>query len=1367
MFHKRLLKSISVFFLLAAGFSYPGSSTILSNTRDAISINYTFDRFRVTRENGYDYFSEDSCINLLDEGKPIVPVRVSRILIPENMSLDRIRVSTSYRKYGGKYSLDTAQRQLKIGEPSAGRLEFSGRFPEEDYQLLTVEKCMGYSIAVIRLFPLSFDTAGGPVSWASDIRLDVTFRENEPGKISAEDISPRGLEKDMEYVSGIVDNPLELSSLALKKNGSKSGPTTYQYVIITNSDLKNAFLPFADYIRTSRGLTVGVFDISDITTIGNIYYHAGRDRQEQIRNFIKQAYNSWQTRYVLLGGYANIIPVRYLDTYDGPVPGDLYYSNLDGDWDYNGNNTFGEFYYDGPGGGWVDTSAEVFVGRVPAATPQEVANFTNKLISYNQTDNWKLKKSAFIGRRLNMNTPSWGGDGMDGIIRDCMPEDWEVRRFYDRDNTFDVGEIMSYINDGVQLITGLVHGNPSTSNGLNISNVLSMRNTDYFINYSQSCNSGNFDSPNDGRCIAEYMVVEPYAAVAFVGNARSGYYSPFNEEYGSSNVLNKEFFDLLFNQNVTILGEAYHRHKDNFRNILNGSTVLYYYVHLFGDPSMPIMEPRVLPPALTEGYTYYVKNDDIWRHDLATGEKFQVTYFGTGSGDILNPCAAEEGSKILFSRSTGGSYSLYSVNSDGSGLENLTSSLDLSPATINQESGTISPDGAYLAFTAQSTSTPFGGKQVWIKELTGEGRLLQLTFRNWNCSYPCFVDDNYILFKTTNIDDSLEDYYLITVAGTNLTNVTNNNSYAPYFPRMGRPSLSVDRTRIIYGKQAQTSQSYSDWAIYTRPLWAGSETTGLSNLYNGNMLPADQPDPKPVFVTAGSFIFRGISPESGDSYLYYTVFNTVSPYLMQISGTLDASCHFYFLPRPKPVQIAYIRDGQVRLVDHRGNDIQLTDTINTNDDPSFDFTGTLIAYSGNGIWIMKANGTDFRQVETSFAARYPAFSPDGRWLVYVKDKDIFARRTDLSTEPQRLTFTSTLGESDLSFSPLGDRILFTRISGGISGIHVLPVTLFDTYVSVNGDPVNLTSEDVCNNYHPSWSGSGSKIIYISTITGSPAIFIMDSDGENRQQLQLLPVPANPAFPFFSPYPEEEKISYLNNTLVRTADLVKQGETNTGIETTRKFSWARYRSGSLEASRQFLMKQADPSMGFVYNIIITPNELNPVSNIILTETIPSLPDASVNWVLESAYWNGQECMPSNGATTGTLKWILGTEMPVAEGEEEIIGGMMSLTLKLTGDGPAGSIRSINGNVVAGDKIYTVSGDAYVTIGNLVMPPDTDGNWMIDDFELLLAIDYWATNSRINGWPVDTEDWDMYLLLVIDFWANDGYEYVPGEGRWRKS
>ena len=158
---------------------------------------------------------------------------------------------------------------------------------------------------------------------------------------------------------------------------------------------------------------------------------------------------------------------------------------------------------------------------------------------------------------------------------------------------------------------------------------------------------------------------------------------------------------------------------------------------------------------------------------------------------------------------------------------------------------------------------------------------------------------------------------------------------------------------------------------------------------------------------------------------------------MQISGTLDASCHFYFLPRPKPVQIAYIRDGQVRLVDHRGNDIQLTDTINTNDDPSFDFTGTLIAYSGNGIWIMKANGTDFRQVETSFAARYPAFSPDGRWLVYVKDKDIFARRTDLSTEPQRLTFTSTLGESDLSFSPLGDRILLPGYRAGYR-IHVLP-----------------------------------------------------------------------------------------------------------------------------------------------------------------------------------------------------------------------------------------------------------------------------------------------------------------------------------------
>ena len=1368
MFHKRMRLLFTIFFLLTAGFSFSGSVEILSTSQDAISISYGFDKFSVKEEKGYHYFSEESCIDLLEEGKPVVPVRIAKILIPNQRSLGKISVNSSPGKYRGRYNLDTAQRQVRIGEQPFARADFSGIFPIESYELLSIERCMGYSIAVIRLFPFFCNTETGEVSYACSIRLDITFTEEAPGKSSNREIRVRGREKDMEYVSGLVDNGADIAGYASSLKNIYPLEQTYDYLIITNSTLKDSFQPFANYIQANRGLSVGIFDVDDIYNIGRPYYQAGRDNQERIRNFIKYAYNTWQTQYVLLGGYANIIPVRYLDTYDGPVPGDVYYSNLDGDWDYNGNNTFGEYNNDGPGGGRIDSTAEVFLGRAPVATPQEVANFTAKVISYNQTGNWKLKKSAFIGRRLNMNTPSWGGDGLDGIIRDCMPEDWEVRRFYDRDNTFDVSEILSYINSGVQLVGGLVHGSPATCNGLSIANILSMRNTDYFINYSQSCNSGAYDTPADGRCIAEYMVNEPYAAVAFIGNARSGYYSPSNEEFGSSNVLHKEFCNLLFNQNVTILGEVYQKHKDNFRNNMNGSTLLYYYVHLFGDPSMPIMEPRISPPAMTEGFAYYIKNDDIWRHDLATGERLRVTYFGNGSGTIQNPSVTEDGEKIVFARSTGGNYSLFQINSDGSGLENLTEKWSLSSSTTNQTYGTLSSNGEILAFTAASTGSPFGGIQLWTKELTGSERLRQLTFQNWNCSYPLFVDDNTLLFKTSNIDDLLEDYYLITAVGTNLTNRTNNNPSSPYFPRLGRPSLDRDKTRIIYAKQTQTIQEYSDWSIYTRPVWTGAETTVLTNLYYIDILPENQPDPMPVFVTGGSLIFSGISSVSGDQYLYHTVFNSTSPYLTQLNNTLGAAYHSYFLPSAKPVQFAYIKEGQVYLRNYWGTDIKLTDTVNANDDPVFDFTGVYIAYSGNGIWVMKANGTENTQIETAFTSRYPAFSPDGKWLAYVKNNDIYARKTDMTVEPQKLTSSLTLAKSDISFSPDGKKILYTMRSGGISRIYSLPVSIFDTYIRVDGEPLNLTDTDSYNNYHGRWSYTGEHIIYISTAPGSPAIYTMNSDGSEKQQLQLTQMPVNPSFPLFSPY-AESRIAYINNGNVWLADLDRQSEeiTSPAVIATQKFGWAQYKAKIVDARRQFMLKQADPSVDFVYNIIITENELNPSGILILTETLPEIPDSGVNWLLDKATWNGQEYMPTNGAVTGTLKWILGTDTPLESTQlSQSTSGVMALTLKLTGDGPAGSIRSLNGGIFNGDKYFTISGDAYLEVGNPVMPVDTDEPyWQIDDFELLVTIDYWATNSRMNGWPVDTEDWDMYLLLIIDFWSNDGYEYVPGESRWR--
>ncbi|RJS70709.1 hypothetical protein CW714_06900, partial [Methanophagales archaeon] len=185
----------------------------------------------------------------------------------------------------------------------------------------------------------------------------------------------------------------------------------YEYVIITNEELKNApepnFQTLADW-KNSRGITTTIVTTEDIYST-----YTGVDNQEKIRNFIRYAYLNWGTDYILLGGDAdsgnvgdesgdNIVPVRELWSFHGEkIASDLYYACLDGDYDYDGDGIYGE-PNDGPGGGEVDLMAEVYIGRAPVDSPSELSNFVNKTISYESTSisDPYLKDTWMVGELL-------------------------------------------------------------------------------------------------------------------------------------------------------------------------------------------------------------------------------------------------------------------------------------------------------------------------------------------------------------------------------------------------------------------------------------------------------------------------------------------------------------------------------------------------------------------------------------------------------------------------------------------------------------------------------------------------------------------------------------------------------------------------------------------------------------------------------------------------------------------------------------------------------------------------------------------------------------------------------------------------------
>jgi hypothetical protein len=168
-------------------------------------------------------------------------------------------------------------------------------------------------------------------------------------------------------------------------------PDTYDMIIITPSEFVEQLRPLAAYKNDSSVITKLV-TLDDI--YGGTYFPVnGRDDQEKIKYFIKDAVEQWNITNVLLAGGSNNIPVRMSYVQDGKevsLISDLYYADIydaNGDfcsWDSNGNNIFGENNYQGQTD-VVDLYPDVCLGRLCFSDLSEVSGVVDKIITYEST----------------------------------------------------------------------------------------------------------------------------------------------------------------------------------------------------------------------------------------------------------------------------------------------------------------------------------------------------------------------------------------------------------------------------------------------------------------------------------------------------------------------------------------------------------------------------------------------------------------------------------------------------------------------------------------------------------------------------------------------------------------------------------------------------------------------------------------------------------------------------------------------------------------------------------------------------------------------------------------------------------------------
>ncbi len=391
-----------------------------------------------------------------------------------------------------------------------------------------------------------------------------------------------------------------------------------EMVVITSDELVSAWQPYA-LRRTLSGVHAVVVGLGEIQQA-----YDGVDDAERVREFLVDAHGEG-VRFALLGGDADVVPFRRVEdtiqlldgAYSTDGPCDAYFSNLDVDWDADGDGVWGE---DGDDLALADLrDDEVFVGRVPVGDAAELERYLAKLVRY-ETAPGGRETYPLLMSDIASSIPLLGDiDGAEGVevsVDEFFPDEFvdHARRLYATEGAADKfgGEVLTpdkvaeALDDGYLLAYHNGHGTHDELTGaLDSAFVEGLTNELPPVLLSCSCLTGNFADVADGAShewwdpqgpgddsAGELLITGSGGAVAYVGSTALGL-GPL----GGSQFLHAAF-EGLFEEELETLGEVFSYGRARMREIeltilnvpmpINDASERWtqLIVILLGDPSL-------------------------------------------------------------------------------------------------------------------------------------------------------------------------------------------------------------------------------------------------------------------------------------------------------------------------------------------------------------------------------------------------------------------------------------------------------------------------------------------------------------------------------------------------------------------------------------------------------------------------------------------------------------------------------------------------------------------------------------------------------------------------------------------------------------
>lgn len=499
--------------------------------------------------------------------------------------------------------------------------------------------------------------------------------------------------------------------------------------------------------------------------------------------------------------------------------------------------------------------------------------------------------------------------------------------------------------------------------------------------------------------------------------------------------------------------------------------------------------PDVSPDGKTVAFSYL---GDIWTVEAIGGVARPVTMH---EAHDINPVFSPDGKHIAFSSTRYGQYDVFVVPVVGGKPKRLT--FDSAPDMVTG----WAPDGRGVVFSSpRSTAYPSNADCFVVPIEGGAERKLTLFEAKEAYFAPtgdrvAFVRGPGTWYRRGYRGSSNDDIWISNADGTNPKRVTTFDGQDSY------PSFSPDGRKLYYVTESGSKPGCANVVC---------QTTSSDGTPNGPMTRVTAHDDDTVRRARVSGNGEWVVYECGADLWVKQLRSEGPPRKLaievnaddksnterSITFTRDAS---EYAIAPSEEHAVLVIHGQLFLtrIPDGGKTTRLTDHAFADSNPAWSPDGKKILFASDragttDLYLLEHDDQDnpdlikahkfktTRLTNTISEEINPTFSPDGKSIAFVREGKLWLMKPDGSDQKVLVAAQKVL---DYAWSPDGKHVAFTRMDGSFSAEVYIAAT------DASGPPVNVSRHATWNS-DVSWSHTNAKVAFVGQRRGSYAMHVV-------------------------------------------------------------------------------------------------------------------------------------------------------------------------------------------------------------------------------------------------------------------------------------